>query len=157
MDTLTYAFFKGKEHGTWFSKGICFLTRGYVSHVEVIGDDGWSYSSSEQDGGCRRKKIMYSHPERWIFVDVPISDKPTSHVWMGVETMCNLGYDWLGCLSFAWLRYRENPDKWFCSEFCRRIGVLFGSLEKVAKPLNPQQLLNEFENKGYLIYGRENK
>jgi len=142
------AFYKGYEGDSLISKTIRLATWSDISHVENIClTDGHSYSSTmlKDEDGCRRKKILYSHPERWDFIQVPINNNQAILSWMYNETLKNMGYDMLGCLSLAWIRYRENPLAWFCSEFCRRAYTVDGTLPKLRKsrPLNPKQLRKE--------------
>lgn len=147
------AFHKGNG---FISTLIKLATFGSVSHVENIClVDGKSYSSTMQkgDGGCRAKRIKYSNPRRWIFVKMPINHPIRTQHWMWNETTKNKGYDILGCISMAWVRYRQNPKKWFCSEFCRRAYVVDGSLPALRKgrPLNPEQLKKELLKNGGTI------
>ncbi len=103
---------------------------GFV-HVEIKMDNGLSFSSSENDGGVRFKRIAYSHPNRWKFIDYDLSkfnrkfknekelynfckklkDKAVSDA-DGKNT-----YDWLGIgLTEAIPLGIEDKLKWYCSE-----------------------------------------
>ena len=138
------------------STAIKLATFGDVSHVENLCLlDGKSYSSTMQngDGGCRGKRIKYSHPDRWVFVKMPVQHPVRMLHWQWGQVQKNKGYDYLGCASMAWIRYRQNPDKWFCSEFCRRAYVIDGTLPTLRKsrPLNPSQFKKELLKNGGTI------
>ena len=155
-DYVVSAFYKAYSKPSLVSNLIGLFTFSNVSHVENISlIDGKSYSSTMQkgDGGCRGKAIEYKHTERWIFVKMRVNSPQSIYSWEVGQTTKNKGYDVLGCLSLAWIRYRNDPDKWFCSEFCRRAYTVDGTLPKLRKtrPLNPSQLKKELIKNGGII------
>jgi len=119
--TIYIAFYKGNGGNFWQrtqDRLIRFFTRGKYSHCEmvisldILDSEYECYSSSPRDGGVRHKSMPLP-PEKWDLVEV--------EAWY--DDMVNFydlhkgkKYDWLGVLGFV-LRTRQNPDRYFCSEY----------------------------------------
>lgn len=115
---MKLASYKGTRPGT---EGLSnrigrFLDRGPYSHSELVFSDGWSASSSFIDGGVRFKRIGYSTPDAWDFLDLPNYSELATRAWF-IE---HLGkpYDIWGNVRFFCGLARDSRDKWFCSESC---------------------------------------
>lgn len=114
---LFLAFYKGK--GSLFTRLIRWWTSSRFSHVELVRFelDGsvTMWSSSEQDGGTRRKNAVLT-PEHWEILSVQIPRPEKALEW----AEWNLGkkYDWLGIFGFVWRPAKEDRGRYFCSEFC---------------------------------------
>lgn len=104
--------------GDWITRKI---TRGKYSHCEIAVDcfngSFECYSSSIRDGGVR-KKVMPLPSEKWDLVELPASMLLTlKSTFRDLE---GRHYDWTGALGTI-LKIRQNPEKWFCSEFCAAV------------------------------------
>lgn len=87
------------------------------SHVEIVFDKEW-YSSSEQDGGVRMKRIK-DNKGNWDFIDLDLTDKEYDLMLAYCERNVANRYNWLGIffsqvLGTFWL-HREGD--YFCSQF----------------------------------------
>jgi len=112
---MKVAFYKAK-YGNWSDKLIAWWTKSEYSHVEVIVDGVW-YSSSPRDGKVRSARIEAD--EKWDFIAMDGVDNMAVVVF-AVGQMSKR-YDWLGIVMSQVLPLKvEDPDKWFCSEFCSR-------------------------------------
>lgn len=101
--------------GTLADKVIRWRTGSDTSHVELLLDDGFCYSSSLRDGGVRRKRINLD--DGWYLVDLPWVDDDAVRAFFA-ETK-GAPYDLSGTLIGQSLFIRFHAEgKWFCSEWC---------------------------------------
>lgn len=135
------AFYNGKEN--FFNKMTCWRTNGNHSHVEIIFADGFSFSSSQWDGGVRFKDILYTSTDKWDILDIPdmgVRKEKLMKEWC--ESQVGKKYDYRGILRFFVGVKEDNPDKWFCSEICcaalQRVRVLPSLL--VPSQMSPEDL-----------------
>ena len=115
MDTLQVIFYKGP--GGMFSKAIRLISRGPYSHVELRFPDGQAVRSSEKDGGVRWKELPKT-ASHWDTIHVPVKSVSKIRDWCQGQLGCK--YDWKGILQFIWPQVRQNPKRWYCSEFVHR-------------------------------------
>ena len=112
---IKLAFYKGPED--IFGKAIRLWTWGKYSHVEVmIGGEMFSSRA-----GIGTRCLMYPRiiDGQWDYVDVPVDAGQEAHISKWCVSEMNCRYDWRGIfLSQILFLNREDPDKWFCSEFC---------------------------------------
>lgn len=109
------AFFKG---GFYPSDVVIRLwTLGLYSHCEFLIDDVM-YGAKQHEG--TRAITRHTVDTRWWdYLDVPMSsaEKERLKAWCISELGCD--YDWRGLvLSQVIGLRREDPEKWFCSEYC---------------------------------------
>jgi hypothetical protein len=93
---------------------ITTVTRSPYSHTELVLD-GIGYSASERDGGVRKKEIDFYGPE-WTYH--PCSWVPPEKLLYHYNLTQNDKYDFLGLRVFLGIPAFEDPDKWWCSEWC---------------------------------------
>lgn len=88
-----------------------------VAHVELIFSDGWWYSSSSRDGGCRFKRIELDY--KWRAYDLNVSVAQESLIRLSAQKTVDehVKYNWAGVFGFV-LPIRDDPSKLFCSETC---------------------------------------
>jgi len=136
--SVRLAFYKGPS--SIFGKLIRLWTCGPYSHVEIMIDDT-SFSAIE---GVGTRYLLYPvrNQADWVYVDIPMDNVAQSHVWNWCMTELGCDYDWKG----FWLAQvlglrRQNPEKWFCSEFCSAALQIIGKLKGV-KPysVSPNKL-----------------
>lgn len=115
---LQLAFYKGK--GNIYDKLIRFWTDGPYSHVELVINDV-CYSSSPRDGGVRKKQINLKSGN-WDVFDLDSNQYQEAEIIRFVEGEIEKGakYDWMGIFFGQFIRFLnlQDPNKWFCSEFC---------------------------------------
>jgi hypothetical protein len=90
---------------------------GKYSHVELVFSDGLSFSSSIRDGGVRFKRIEYK-PDRWDFLDLPITAPEEYIVRRWAEDQLGKGYDKPGILAYINPLRKQDPNRYYCSEIC---------------------------------------
>ena len=91
-------------------------------HSERIFSNGQSFSAQEKDypdgtkRGVRFKDIKYSHPERWVFMRVPIFELEAHQLELA-KSIEGLDYDWLGIFLWQLLPFHiEDKNAFYCSE-----------------------------------------
>lgn len=100
-------------------------TRGEYSHCEIavrLPDGQFDcYSSSFRDGGVRCKR-MELPSDKWDLIELPkpnLTYGRTMKLWRETK---GRKYDIKGVLAvksiFRSLKFRQSPNKWFCSEWC---------------------------------------
>ncbi len=116
---MKLAFYKAK--GNWKDKLIRFWTKGPYSHVEIVSEDGYMYSSSPRDNGVRKKKHTYD-PKKWDYVEVEINPKILEEFY---EETKGEHYDLAGILGFV-IPVKDRTNRWFCSEWCSNVLKISG-------------------------------
>ncbi len=136
--SVRLAFYKGPT--SIFGKLIRLWTWGPYSHVELVIDDT-SFSAVEGIG-TRYLQYPLLREGSWDFVNIPVTDVEQAHLWAWCMNEMWCRYDWKG----IWLAQvlglrRQNPEKWFCSEFCSAALQIIGRLKGV-KPysVSPNKL-----------------
>lgn len=132
------AFYKGKKQGCspkalllrlldWTTRTI---TRGQYSHCEIAIAHPNSanlfdcYSASLRDGGVR-VKTMPLPPDKWDLIPLPSRESLRLNVREHFAATQSSRYDYYGAIGVA-LGTRQQPQRWFCSEWC---GAVLGLRE----------------------------
>ena len=102
---------KAKKH-RWLTKLIAWWTGGEFCHCEII-IDGFMYSSSNWDGGVRKKK-WNGAGDKWVVIPVLGVDK--QKILDFYKETKEEKYDYLGILGFV-LPFKDREKQWFCSEW----------------------------------------
>jgi hypothetical protein len=92
---------------------IALCSGGVMVHVELVLDDGISYSS-RPPGGTNFRKINLDTKD-WVVLDLPPVDEDLLMNFFFDEINC--GYDWTGVLAFVCPWIQPSKKRWFCSEF----------------------------------------
>lgn len=109
------AFHKGGK--SFYDRAIKLWTAGPYSHVELLIDD--VAFSSVPGIGTRYLLHPVLASGDWDYVDIPMDRTEQSYVWNWCMTEMGCGYDWSGIFYSQVLGLnRQDPAKWFCSEFC---------------------------------------
>lgn len=145
MQSLKLAFYKGNKlknkDASWLDMAICIATRSQYSHVELAyhidykTNTAWVWSSSPIDGGVRNATIKLN-PDHWDIYTVEGSMfTPEMHQWFRQHD--GKKYDWFGALGVKFKIFKQDNNKWFCSEI---IASYFG----VKRPhrQSPKRLYN---------------
>ena len=88
------------------------------THVEMKFPTGWSFSSSNRDGGCRFKGIDYDrHPQRWHKITLYFTKEQIWRMWLKAATLVRLEvkYDKRGIAGFL-ITGHHKAWHFFCSE-----------------------------------------
>jgi hypothetical protein len=122
------AFYKGPEN--IFGKAIRLWTWGPYSHVEIMIDD---VSFSAINGvGTRYLSYPVFQNKDWDFIDIPTDVTEKAHMWAWCMSEMRCDYDWKGIWLAQVLGLRkQDPEKWFCSEFCTAAMQIIGRLKGV--------------------------
>jgi hypothetical protein len=123
---MKLAFYKGG--GPWardFIGGLIkWWTHGQFSHVELVFNDGLSYSARAEDDRVSFKAIDYTrHPERWTMVSLEACrDIDESFIRKHAERHKGEKYDFVGiCTDQVFHTHFHKEDAWWCSEICAHI------------------------------------
>jgi len=115
------------------------------SHVEIVFEDGYWFSSSEQDKGVRKKKIV-DNKNNWDYLRVPLTDEQEELVRDWCESQIANRYNWWGIFFCQVLKtmWFIKPHDYFCSQYCakalQRVSILCGV---DAITINPGRLREE--------------
>ena len=126
--------------GTGFgARLIRWFTFGQYSHVsfEFRFSDGSAIEIESIQGAGVRSLRPRKHCD--VSYIVPLDDKPLQALYELASTMAAAGlkYDWTGIWGFVRRAKRQNPYKWFCSEF------IAWALRKVQFPLSRREPYRE--------------
>jgi uncharacterized protein YycO len=121
---MRLAFYKGTKaenpNAKLFDIAVCAWTGGRFSHCELVisgtDDKAVCWSSSQRDGGVRRKTIDLM-TGRWVIVDLPFYVDGLAAVSWFIQHE-GQPYDIAGLFGFILPWRTEDKDKWFCSESC---------------------------------------
>lgn len=95
---------------------ISFVTRSKIIHCELVTElykDRFLGYTSQAGVGVYKHWEHYD-PNMWEFI--ALEERP-SKVYEFFYKTCGKGYDYLGCLGFVFGN-RDDPKKYFCSEWC---------------------------------------
>ena len=119
------AFYKGRKeenpNTSFFDRVVCFFTNSRYSHVEFVThlaapDQIYSdcYASSPRDGGVRRASINLRNGN-WEVYEMP-SFLRERYVDEFFHKKFGAGYDWLGAIGTTVRIFKQENQRWFCSE-----------------------------------------
>jgi len=151
---IKFAFYKafeakGAGKDDWI---IAEWTRGPYSHVEIIAPDDVMCSSSPRDGGVRCKKHVYDK-STWDYISIDVDQNGTDRYVKFCSETQGMKYDWLGILGFV-LPIHDDPEKYFCSEWSTRAGIIMGIeclYTKEPSRISPNKLAKILLNAGYKL------
>lgn len=129
-------FYKAK--GQLLDRIIRLVTKSKYSHVEIFSN-GYIYSSSPRDGGVRRKAFNLAlNTSKWDYLPIDLKVERLENFY--TKTV-NKKYDWLGVLRFILPFFKQNKNRYFCSEWV-------GECLRYSQPelLTPQDLYNLIKN-----------
>lgn len=144
------AFYKGKK-GNFFDKAISIWTLSKYSHCELLDKEKNFYTSSPRDGGVRRKKIDI-YLEKWDLYKLNIKS-PQKYKWLKefYETTKGAEYDWLGIVFSEVFPFGiEDPNKYYCSEWCLYYLKYFCHLDIEKTQISPGGLFKLLKKKGII-------
>ena len=110
-----YLAFKIKPTGL-LERLIQFFTKSNVVHCEIVSelckDQFFGYTSLPFKG-VTTHWVCYN-PNEWEFIKIEVNPLDILSFY---KQHSDKKYDYLGCLGFV-LNVKENPNRYFCSEFC---------------------------------------
>lgn len=121
---------------------ISLYTRSRSYHSELVFSDGSAFAiSGKKIDMVKRKYDWY----KWHLVPLPM-------ILSGDEEfirkdVCEIlaskpKYDWLGAIGGMWCSRLQNPNRWYCSEFCRKeLRRFIPALNNDDKWITPDRLL----------------
>lgn len=162
---IKIAFYKHSK--TLFGRVICALQRkkGFperyarYSHVELVFENGESFSSSEQDGGVRFKNIDFK-TENWDFIYVEVTKKSYDAMYKFCQKQVSNKYGKVGIFFAQILNInKKKQGTWFCSEivtYALQYGVALWSTPSEFYTMNslftkPAELADALEWGEYII------
>ena len=121
-------FYIGK--GRLFDRLIRWWTNSKYSHCEIV-IGGMSSSADAWTNCVRAIPASGFNPNSWE--RIPVTGDTAKAVSF-VSSQLGKKYDWFGILGFFLPGNVQDPNRWYCSEFC---AAVLG-IEK--RPISPQQL-----------------
>lgn len=114
---MKLAFYRAfQERATIADRVIAVATVGKYSHVEMIFDDGISFSISGRDKGSRYKDIKYTDAQ-WDIIDLNMDQEQEDIIRQTIDReYLNLQYDYIGALTSPLPFCIQKSSKIFCSE-----------------------------------------
>ena len=121
---------------------ISIYTRSRSYHSELVFSDGSAFAISGK--GIKMVKRKYDW-YKWHLVPLPMVESGDEEfIKKDVQEILesNPKYDWLGAIGGMWCSRLQNPDKWYCSEFCRKeLKRFIPALNNDDKWITPDRLL----------------
>lgn len=145
---MVIAFYKSFS-GNWLDKIIGIWTISKYSHVEIVDDCKFFYTSSPREGGVR-KKLIDLEEKHWDFYLLDDSKKleKTYCVFFNITEKCT--YDWVGIFFYHFFPLNLNSKrKYYCSEWvCTLLRLCSYDLKK--NNVSPGRLYEELLEKKYI-------
>lgn len=125
MNRVYIAFYRGRSERPGFARLADWVTRTVTrspfSHCEIaVGPGDYTaetpftcYTSSFRDGGVRVKSMPLP-PKKWELIEIHASPDLIAAFY---GERAGKKYDVAGVAGFLFF-CREDPERWFCSEFC---------------------------------------
>lgn len=121
---------------------ISIYTRSRSYHSELVFSDGHAFSISGKSIEMVKRKYDWY---KWHLVPLPMIESGDEEcIKQDVEEVLksNPKYDWLGAICGMWCSHLQNPNNWYCSEFCRmELRRFIPTLNKDDKWITPDRLL----------------
>lgn len=121
---------------------ISIYTRSRSYHSELVFSDGTAFAISGK--GIEMVKRKYDW-YKWHLVPLPMVESGDEEfIKKDVQEILesNPKYDWLGAIGGMWCSRLQNPDRWYCSEFCRKeLKRFIPALNNDDKWITPDRLL----------------
>lgn len=121
---------------------ISIYTRSRSYHSELVFSDGSAFAISGK--GIEMVKRKYDW-YKWHLVPLPMVESGDEEfIKKDVQEILesNPKYDWLGAIGGMWCSHLQNPDRWYCSEFCRKeLKRFIPALNNDDKWITPDRLL----------------
>lgn len=121
---------------------ISIFTRSRSYHSELVFSDGYAFAiSGKRIEMVKRKYDWY----KWHLVPLSmIESRDEELIKKDVQEILasNPKYDWLGAIGGMWCSRLQNPNRWYCSEFCRsELKRFIPTLNNDSKWITPDRLL----------------
>ena len=130
------------NYSSLVSSLISIFTRSRSYHSELVFSDGYAFAISGK--GIEMVKRKYDW-YKWHLVPLPMVESGDEEfIKKDVQEILesNPKYDWLGAIGGMWCSRLQNPDKWYCSEFCRKeLKRFIPTLNNDDKWITPDRLL----------------
>ena len=121
---------------------ISIFTRSRSYHSELVFSDGSAFAISGKSIEMVKRKYDWY---KWHLVPLPMVESGDEEfIKKDVQEILesNPKYDWLGAIGGMWCSRLQNPDKWYCSEFCRKeLKRFIPTLNNDSKWITPDRLL----------------
>ena len=121
---------------------ISIFTRSRSYHSELVFSDGSAFAISGK--GIEMVKRKYDW-YKWHLVPLSMIESHDEElIKKDVQEILasNPKYDWLGAIGGMWCSRLQNPNRWYCSEFCRsELKRFIPTLNNDSKWITPDRLL----------------
>lgn len=123
---------------------ISIFTRARAYHTELVFSDGNAIEIvGSHLGWVTRDYDQY----KWVMLNLPmVTDEEELAIRHEGQRLLDLHpkYDYVGAILGRFKRSLENPNKWYCSEFCRALLAPYvEGLENDQKWITPDRLWRE--------------
>ena len=121
---------------------ISIFTRSRSYHSELVFSDGYAFAIS----GKRIEMVKRNYDwYKWHLVPLSMIESHDEElIKKDVQEILasNPKYDWLGAIGGMWCSHLQNPNTWYCSEFCRsELKRFIPTLNSDNKWITPDRLL----------------
>ena len=121
---------------------ISIFTRSRSYHSELVFSDGYAFAIS----GKRIEMVKRNYDwYKWHLVPLSMIERHDEElIKKDVQEILasNPKYDWLGAIGGMWCSRLQNPNRWYCSEFCRsELKRFIPTLNNDNKWITPDRLL----------------
>lgn len=121
---------------------ISIFTRSRSYHSELVFSDGYAFAIS----GKRIEMVKRNYDwYKWHLVPLSMIESHDEElIKKDVQEILasNPKYDWVGAIGGMWCSHLQNPNRWYCSEFCRsELKRFIPTLNNDSKWITPDRLL----------------
>ena len=121
---------------------ISIFTRSRSYHSELVFSDGSAFAIGGKSIEMVKRKYDWY---KWHLVPLSmIKSHDEELIKKDVQEILasNPKYDWLGAIGGMWCSRLQNPNRWYCSEFCRsELKRFIPTLNNDSKWITPDRLL----------------
>jgi hypothetical protein len=108
------------ESKSIFGKLIRYWTRHEFSHVEVMRQNPEKDSLTSTIGALELKGVVWSDINekkgKYEIFEITLTKEEYKLFWQYIYANLGKGYDYLGILGFVFTKFKENPNRFYCSE-----------------------------------------
>lgn len=121
---------------------ISAFTKGRGYHSELVFSNGRAISiTGKAIGWVERDYDWY----KWHLIPLTMINATEEKAMMETVdqfVLSNPKYDYIGAIFGKWFPYLQNKDKWYCSEYCRKLLLPYiPKLNEDTKWITPDRLM----------------
>jgi len=152
---IKICFYEPKANDVWMNRLVASMGKHYVSHVEIMFEDGMAASIFAEDVVFWKERT-YSNPQYKILgVEVPTKSYWQMYNHAQDTARRQVGFDNVKMFCGPFMGYRGSSDRTYCSEFVTQtlqVGGVKWAMKMNASRSTPSGLLDFMLNNCYICF-----